>query len=288
MNDVQKILIVLALLLSAVDMSAQQAIVERYVDLALLQNPTVLAARLSEDERRLAVDLASANYLPTVDFKTDYFLAAGGRTIAFPVGDLLNPAYAVLNQLAGTDRFPTDLENVNELLSPNNFYDARFEARLPLLEPRIKREIALREQQLTESGTATEVVRNEIRREVRNLYYSYLLAVEGAKIIDSSRAVLSEVLRVNRVLVENQKITVDAIYRTEAEIAQLDGRTANFDQQRDVAAAALNRLLGRPISTPLEETDPGGVQLPIESVEELRLRALRTASRAPATGCRNP
>jgi outer membrane protein TolC len=273
LNAVYKLFAVLGCWLLVIPGYGQDRTVEQYVNLALEQNPTLLAARLAESERRLGVDLATAGYRPTVDFRTDYFLAAGGRTIDFPVGDLFNPAYGALNQLTDSEQFPTDLENVNELLNPSNFYDARFEARLPLLQPRIKREVALREQQVRESEAATEVLRNDLRRQVRDLYYSHLLALEGERIIDSSRLVLEEVLRVNRVLVANEKITADAIYRTEAEIAQLDGRTANFRKQQEVSAAALNRLLGRDLATPIETSEPEEVR-PLASDEDLRRRAV--------------
>ncbi len=274
MNTVYKTLTALLIFVGP-SVRSQDVVVERYVTTALEQNPTVLAARLQENERRLGVALASANSRPTVDFKTDYLLAAGGRTIDFPVGDLFNPAYTALNRLTDSEQFPTNLENVNELLNPSNFYDARFEARLPLLQPRIKREVTLREQQVRESEAATEVLRNDLRRQVRDLYYSYLLATEGERIVDSSRLVLDEVLRINRVLVENDKITADAIYRTESEIAQLDGRTATFRRQQDVAAAALNRLLGREITTPIEKSEPRRPDRPVSSDVELRRQAVR-------------
>jgi len=253
LNTVHKIIAVYLLLILPALAAGQQTILEGYVDEALRQNPTILAGKLLENERMVAVELASANKRVTVDLKSDYLLSAGGRGINFPVGDLLNPAYGTLNQLTGEEQFPTNLENVNTRFIPSNFHDTRIEARLPLLQPLIGREVTLRKAQVLEAKAATETLENDVRREVRDLYFAWLQSLEGQKIIDSSRVVLEEVLRVNRVLVENEKRTADAVYRTEAELATLDGRAATLQQQGFMAQAALNRLLARDLTEPLEE-----------------------------------
>src|ERR1700736_5643949 len=56
-------------------------------------------------ERLAALDQARALYLPTLDLNARYTRANGGRTIGIPVGDLLNPVYASLNQITGNSRF---------------------------------------------------------------------------------------------------------------------------------------------------------------------------------------
>ncbi|MEM9929387.1 MAG: TolC family protein, partial [Bacteroidota bacterium] len=121
----------------------------------------------------------------------------------------------------------------------------------PLLQPLIGREVALRQAQVLEARAATEVLENEVRRQVRELYFAWLQSLEGQRIIDSSKVVLEELLRVNQVLVNNDKVTADAVYRTEAELANLAGQAAGLQQQASLAQAALNRLLARDLSTPL-------------------------------------
>lgn len=306
LNAVHKIIAVYLLLVIPLTVVAQRTLLTDYVDLALRQNPSLLASQLVENERMVAVEIAAANRRPTVDFKSDYILSAGGRSIDFPVGDLFNPTYATLNQLTGTEQFPTDLENVNTRFIPSNFHDTRVEARLPLLQPLISREVALREAQVNEARLATKTLENDVRRQVRDLYYAWLQSLEGQKIVDSSRVVLEELLRVNRVLVENDKRTADVVYRTEAELATLDGESANLRQQELLAQAALNRLLDRDLTVPLEEMLlpdlPGSVetfdllstraraqrseleQLDAGTESLVRLEALQDAGRKPTLG----
>lgn len=272
LNTVHKLIAVLFLVWSAGELSAQTAVVEQYVATALTQNPGLQASRLLENERAIALELAAANRRVVVDLKSDYLISAGGRGIDFPVGDLFNPTYSTLNQLTGTQQFPTDLENVETRFIPSNFHDTRVEARLPLLAPLIGREVALREAQTLEAKAATAVLENEVRRQVRDLYYAWRQATEGQQIIDSSRTVLQELLRVNRVLVDNDKVTADVVYRTEAEIAALDGRAAQLLANGRIAAAALNRLLGREMTTPLDIGDGEDVLPSPAALSELRTR----------------
>ncbi|MEO0734555.1 MAG: hypothetical protein AAFZ52_17090 [Bacteroidota bacterium] len=121
LNNVQKLIAVYLVLLSGAVLHGQSAVLDTYVTEALAQNPSLLAKRLMENERAIAVELAGANKRATVDLKSDYLLSVGGRRINFPVGDLFNPTYATLNQLTGENNFPTDLENVNEQFLPSNF-----------------------------------------------------------------------------------------------------------------------------------------------------------------------
>jgi outer membrane protein TolC len=265
MNAVHKVIAVYLLLVLPMLLYGQQQVLDEYVERALQENPSLLASKLVENERLIAVELAAANKRGQVDLKSDYILSVGGRGIDFPVGDLFNPTYATLNQLTGTEQFSTNLENVNTRFLPSNFHDTRVEARYPLLQPVIGREVALREAQVLEARASTEVLENEVRRQVRDLYFAWLQSLEGQKIIDSSRLVLDELLRVNRVLVKHDKRTADVVFRTEAELASLDGQSANLRQQELLAQAALNRLLARDLTEPLEKMPL--TELPTSMVE---------------------
>ena len=51
-------------------------------------------------------------------------LAAGGRAIDFPIGDLLNPVYSTLNALTQTNQFP-QVENESITFLPHNFQETK-------------------------------------------------------------------------------------------------------------------------------------------------------------------
>ena len=274
LNTVHKITAVLSLALLPLLAAAQQSPLATYLAMVESEHPDVLRARLVEQERQLSVDLTRANRRPTVDAIGEYFVAEGGRTIDIPIGDLFNPVYGTLNQVVGQEAFPTDLENVSEQFLPSQFYDVRVAANLPIVQPLIGRETALREAQLKTASLATRSVQRELRREVRMLYYAHLQATEGQRIIAEARRLLQEVDRLNDVLIKNDKITRDARYRTRAELAALDGEDALLAQQATVSAAALNRLLGRPLETLILTDTTAAQQLPERTYEQLRTEAL--------------
>src|SRR5260370_35835574 len=73
---------------------------------ALTANLELDGASAGVAQRLAALDQARALYLPSLDFSARYTRASGGRTIQFPVGDLLNPVYATLNQITLSASFP--------------------------------------------------------------------------------------------------------------------------------------------------------------------------------------
>ena len=112
-------------------LTAQQR-VDEYVAEGLANNLVLKEKNASLEQSLLVLKDAKSYFLPSLEFGASYTLAKGGRTIDFPIGDLLNPVYTTLNKLTGSNSFP-QLENVSNQLLPNDFYDARFRATLPLL-----------------------------------------------------------------------------------------------------------------------------------------------------------
>ncbi|MEO0787042.1 MAG: TolC family protein [Bacteroidota bacterium] len=259
MNTVQILYIVLFACLSGGWLAAQSSNSGEntgtgfgdYIELLLDQNPEIQAAKVDREIAEQALAAAGLERRPTVDLVGDYTVAIGGRSLIFPVGDLLNPAYGALNQLTGMEQFPTDIENVDELFAPNNFYDLRMEARLPLIAPAIRQQELLRESELNGSLAAIAVEELGAKTRLRSLYFGYLRTFAGEQVIDSSRLVLQELLRVNQSLVRNEVATSDVVYQTEAEIAGLNGQLASLLAQRNTAQAAVNRLLNRNLGSDL-------------------------------------
>ena len=105
-------LLLLLNILMAARAQTPSATLDAYVAEGLQSNLALKGQNLSLEKSLRVLDEAKGLFLPTLDLNARYSLAAGGRTIEFPVGDLLNPVYGTLNQMTGSDRFPT-LQNVN-------------------------------------------------------------------------------------------------------------------------------------------------------------------------------
>src|SRR5262245_44557729 len=77
-----------------------------YVKRAADHNPELAARAVEIDERRAERAAVRAGYLPSVDLDARYTRTFGNQ---LDLGALVNPAYAALNQLTGTQQFPTDV-----------------------------------------------------------------------------------------------------------------------------------------------------------------------------------
>jgi len=73
---------------------------------------------------------AKGLFFPDISMHARYTVSRGGRTIEFPVGDLLNPVYSTLNLLTASEVFP-QIEN-----QEFSFYrPTEHETKLSLVQP---------------------------------------------------------------------------------------------------------------------------------------------------------
>lgn len=204
--------------------------------------------------RRVAESLvqAKALFYPRVAFNPTYSLAAGGRRLEFPVGDLLNPAYATLNKLTGQDRFPTNIPNVNQLLAPNDFHDTKFTVQYAIYNTDIQYNYLIQKSLLSAQEARKRVVENEIRYGIQTAYYQYLQTLEGLRIYDNARSTLRELARLNEKLVANNVATKEIVSQARYELSKVDQQVAVAEKNRETARAYFNFLLNRDLAAPLQ------------------------------------
>lgn len=195
-----------------------------------------------------AINQARSLFYPSVSFNPTYSVAAGGRNISFPVGDLLNPAYATLNKLTGSDNFPTNIPNVNQLLAPHNFHDTKISVQYALYNTSIRYSYLIQQQLLTAQQARKRVVENELRYTIRTAYYQYLQSLDAIQILTNSRGVLNELARLNEKLVSNNVATKEVLSSARYEISKLDQQLAGATKNRESARAYFNFLLNRDLT----------------------------------------
>ena len=199
--------------------------------------------------------------MPSASLQANYFLAGGGRTVDFPAGDLLNPVYATLNQLTGSQAFP-QLENASILLNPDNFYDLKLHITFPLLNAELNYQQRIRKNAISAQQAAVEVYRRELRKEIQQAYYRYLQAKSAEGIYASAVSLAEEGLRVNEALQRNGKATPTSVSRSRSELSRYRAEAEAARMQSRKAMLYFNFLLNRPGDSTLE-TDSSLVELPI-------------------------
>ncbi len=229
--------------------AASSATLDEYVRDGLANNLALKQESLEISRVTESLNQARALFYPRLTFVPTYSVAAGGRRLDFPVGDLLNPAYAALNKLTGSERFPTNVENVNQLLAPNNFHDTKFSFSYAIYNTDIQYNYLIQKELLSAQQARRRVVENELRYTITTAYYQYLQSLDALRIYENSRRVLNELVRLNQKLVTNNVATKDVVSTAAYEVSKLKQQVAVAEKNRETARAYFNFLLNRDLGT---------------------------------------
>lgn len=222
---------------------AQQAI-DHYIDSGLHSNVLLQQRNVSLQKAISALKVAKSMYLPSVNFLADYLTAEGGRSIPFPIGDMLNPVYSTLNQLTQTNVFPQiDNETINFL--PRHFYDARIRTSLPVLNTDIGHSQRVHEQQVRLQEYEVDTYKRELVKAIKVAYFGYLNAKQAEEIYQSALELAIEGKRVNQKLLENGKGLPAYVLRSNSEVAQAEAQLTQANLQARNAQLYFNSLLNR-------------------------------------------
>ena len=207
-----------------------------YITEALQNNHAIRQQRLAAEKTDAAVRQARGLFLPSATLDARYSETHG----VMNVGDLVNPAYAALNQLTGTNAFPTNI-------------DARLpfaqETRVRVAQPLFNASI-LANYQVNKSVAAIEEANTgrsarQLAADVQMAYVNYARAARVHELYVNTHALVSENVRVNERLLANGKVTPAALHRAIAERSDIEQQVAQAQQNQSAAARYFNFLLGR-------------------------------------------
>jgi outer membrane protein TolC len=223
---------------------SQKTVLDNYIDSAFKNNIVLLQKDISLEKAGYALEIAKGLYYPTVAFQGGYQTAGGGRDISLPIGDLLNNVYSTLNQLTRSSDFP-QLKNQHINFLPQNFYDAKVRTTVPIINPDLRYNKQINEQQVSLSKYEIEIYKRDLVKNIKTAYFNYLNALQAISIYKSSLQVAIEGKRVNEKLVENGKGLPAYVLRSNSEIENGHAQITTAEQQANNAKAYLNFLLNR-------------------------------------------
>ena len=233
---------------------------------ALQANLELDGAGANVAQRTAALDQARALYLPSLDLSARYSRATGGRTIDFPVGDLLNPVYASLNQITGTSQFPNvPNQQINFQRTREQVTELQFTQ--PLYDPRISAGRASAQSQYEAASAGRMALAGRIERDMREAYYRWLQARAQIGIFDATLELATENRRVNDSLFRNGKITRDLVYRAEADQLEVEQSMLGAHNGERLAQSYVNLLRNAPFDR----------ALPVAAVDDPDIEKLRNS-----------
>lgn len=242
-------------------MLSAQSVLDNYVSEAIENNRNRQISRLNTEKAYKEYQTAGSLYMPSVELLARYTVADGGRTIDFPVGDLLNPVYGNLNTVNQTlyGNLPAEMQPgaYPEIDNQSfNFYrptehETKLELQQKLFVPRVHYNRKIKRELWEAEQIHDALTESEIIAEVKKAYFQYLSSEQLVLLLEKTEAVLQENLRVQKKLFEAEKVTKDQVYISEAELYKLHGKQAEARKNKQAASAWFNFLLDKPLGSPI-------------------------------------
>jgi outer membrane protein len=226
---------------------------------ALENNLGLAQENLVVERAEAGVREARGRFFPTLSLDSRYSEQSGTLNL----GDFVNPAYAALNRITGTNQFPTDLDITLPM---------RHESRLRLVQPLFDASIlaghALARHTRDGQHLERAVAARRLAAEAQSAFLEVGAARSARRTWEATLALVTESERVAQRLVDAGQATPDQVLRARADLSDVEQRLDEARQTEDAAARALNRILRRSLDAPVDELPDSLLRFEIALSEE--------------------
>lgn len=240
------IIVILSVL--AFGAAGQEETLDNYIDEGLKNNLALKQKEVSYQKSVEVLKQARALFFPDISLNARYTAAEGGRVIDFPVGTMLNPVYQSLNYLLGQDLFP-DISNMEFAFYRPTEHETKIRLAQPIVDTKIIYNQKINKELSRAVMADAGAYKRQLVAEIKTAYFNYLKTLKLLQLVDETRELLVENVRVNESLFDNNVVTIDNVYRSRAELSKLERQEAEARKNHEVARAYFNFLLNRPFET---------------------------------------
>jgi outer membrane protein TolC len=205
---------------------------------ALTHNLALAGERSAAEREDAAVREAGGRFLPTLSFEARYSEQSG----ALDLGDLVNPAYRTLNQLTGSQSFPTDVSATLPLRQ-----ETKLRLVQPLWQPALGPALDAARGARDARWASTDAAARQVAAAAQLAYLDVARAQRVVELYDATLPLVRENLRVAERRVASGSATPEIVSRAAADAAEVEQQRADAARLRDDARRALNDVLGRPL-----------------------------------------
>ena len=233
-----------------------KGILENYIKEGLENNLVLMQEEFSLSKSLQALKEARGMFFPSVSIEARYSRAGGGRIIEFPVGDLVNPIHLTLNQLLAAQGqppvFPGNLQNEIIPFLRETEHETKLRVVQPVFQPALFYNYRIQSRVGKLQAARVNAFKRQLIMDIKEAYFNYLKTLKIKELLDSTKSLLEENLRVSHSLFKNHKRTEEVVFRSKAELSKLEQQIAEAEKGRYMAAAYFNFLLNRSLDTPIE------------------------------------
>lgn len=224
-----------------------QEVLNDYVRYGIENNLSLQQKQSGYQKSIEALKEARGLFYPNISFIARYSVAQGGRLIDFPIGDLLNPVYTTLNTLTSSNKFSM-VENQQIMFMRPLEQETKIRMVQPVLNKDIYYNSLIKKELSVFDENDFEQYKRELVAEIKKSYYNVVMSESVLSMLLNTRKLLQENVRVNKRLVENDKITLDYLYRSETELSKFEQEEQKAEKGKMIAQAYFNFLLNRPLT----------------------------------------
>jgi len=248
---------------------------DQYIEIGIESNLVLKQKELASKEAIIKLKEARGLFLPQVSLNARYTMSRGGRSFNLPLGDMMNPVYRTLNGLTSSD-FP--------MMNNQMFYfqpDEEQETKMEVVQPVFNRAIHLNKQMQKEGVGMSQA---ELKRyketlifQIKESYYNVLKAEKILQLIQATKELVNENLRVSQKLFEHDMVTKENVLRSRTEVNKVALNETEAVKSKELAVGYINFLLNRPLDEPVEVLADLHF-IPTVNQEQLTVRALTNRS----------
>jgi outer membrane protein len=288
-STLETLMVIIAMITMSAKVNAQ-TVLDGYIQEGLKSNLVLQQKTISWEQAQQSLQVARSYFLPSITLLTDYTSGEGGRSISMPIGDLLNPVYASLNQITQSDQF-AQVENVNQNFFPKNFYDARVRTSVPLINTDLYMNRNIQGQQVMMKQFELAAYKRQLVFDIKSAYFIYLGTNAAVKIYESALELVNKNVEINESLLRNGKSLPANYLRSKSELERVKAELNSAQNRVANARKYFNFLLNRDLDADIDvnyqalEAEPADTtNLIVEGREELQM--LRTAKEINRTTLR--
>lgn len=236
--------------------SRPAGVLTAYINIGLQNNLVLKQEEFSLKKSLMALKEARGMFFPKISLEARYSMAGGGRLIEMPIGDLVNPIHETLNQLLllnGQDPgFPADIQNeVIPFLRPHE-HETKLRIIQPIFQPAIFYNSKIKSELSKIQRAKLNAFKRQLVSDIKSAYFTYLKTLKIKELLESTRLLLEENLRISVSLFRNHKVTEEIVFRSRAELSKLDQQIAEAEKGIQLAASYFNFLLNQSLDEKIE------------------------------------
>lgn len=235
---------------------ADQNALELYITEGLRNNLALKQQEFQFEKSMEVLKEAKGMFLPSIHLMGRFTRAGGGRMFEIPVGDLINPINSTFNQLYSfhgiTAGLPTNIPNEMIPFLREQEQETKLRLIQPVYHPALLQNYKLRTNLSKIEENQVDIFKRHLIKDIKSAYYVYLKTLRVIEILDETKVLLEENLRISKSLVESDKATENIVFRAEADLALLDQHKAEAEKNRIIASKYFNFLLNRELDALIE------------------------------------